>query len=279
MNNGFPSTDELNAKTGRTAKAAALGTPSLRRRHAPAPPRTGRAKPASELRGRMAHLLCTEPTPAVFTSAQGVAFALVGFAPAREGPDAECEAARTPSPHPEGPPPSSRADDTFEPAPDSPRRLRAHNARLEARIAEQSRELEVSRKALDAARVSVESVSAREREAAHAAELSTRERDELSALVAGELRAPLRDLVKRARRLREEQDPVALRKALRALERRARSLAETAEALSATAGRLRDLFRFPRALFVSEPRWESTRARSRRAAASAPWRARGRCAR
>jgi signal transduction histidine kinase len=221
MNDGFPSTDELNAKTGRTTKAAALGTPSLRRRHAPAPPRTGRAKPASELRGRMAHLLCTEPPPAVFTSAQGVAFALVGFAPAREGLDAESDAARAPSPHPEGPPPAGRADDTFEATPDSPRRLRAHNARLEARVAP------------------ADSVSTHKHETARSAELSTRERDELSALVAGELRAPLRDLVKRARRLREEQDPVALRKALRALERRARSLAETAEALSATAGRSR----------------------------------------
>ncbi len=106
------------------------------------------------------------------------------------------------------------------------RRARALHADLEARVADQARELESSRRALEASRHALEALSAREREAARRAELTGRARDELLALIAGELRPALASLRARARRAREGADPAALRKALRGLERRARALVE-----------------------------------------------------
>ncbi|HEU4411864.1 MAG TPA: hypothetical protein VFS43_41875 [Polyangiaceae bacterium] len=236
MNNAFPITDEPNAKAGRAAKGAARLPPAPRRLVAAAPP-PGRAKPASELRGRMAEagqrialLLGGEPPAPALAPAYGPAFALVGFAGREHEADEGACPPAPPAPHR---PPPGLADAPPEPAAAPRRRLRARDAKLEARLAEQGRELEATRQALDASRLALESLSRREREAARAAELAARSHDELAARVAGELGAPLRDLLKRARRLRDEHDPAALRKALRSLERRARALAEAAEALPA----------------------------------------------
>jgi hypothetical protein len=100
----------------------------------------------------------------------------------------------------------------------------------DARALDHARELEASRRALEAQRLALEALSAREREARRQAEFAVRARDELAAFVADELATALRAVAARALRARGETDPRSLAEALRVVGRRAAALAEAAEA-------------------------------------------------